>query len=734
MNLFALSGLMAGIAGTVMAGLVYFASRAARISRLWAMFCLAVSAWGFGGLLIGLTANAKEALIWWRIAHVGVILIPVCFYHFIITFTETRHPKTLMAAYAASAAFLVADATPFFISGVRPVFGEFYYDAPPGILYVLFVLCFVGMVIASEVELWRFLRRGIQRTHVLLARWLLIGTSIGFAGGATCFLPVFGIDLYPYGNFAVTLFPLIMAYAFLRYRLVDVNLAVARSLTFLATYAVVAGLPFYAGFRYQSMWRAALAEWWWVGPMVLMGLLSSASPVIFLSVVRRMERKLSQAQRRYHRTLVAASSGMTRVKEIQHLCRLITHMVSGTVGLTNGCLFLYEPKGQRYVLRSVRYPSLIPADQAVDQLDPLISLLQEEKDLVVLEELEQEMEARRAPSIRRRLGGSREAQDAAVRDRPAGLHDPAQQAASVYAWMRKLEARLIVPSFSNDRLLAFLVLGAKRSGEAYTTDDIALFSALANQAALAIENAMFFEQLRDNEAYMIQSEKLASLGQLASGMAHEIHNPLTIISGESQLYLERFRGKDPEVDEVLKSIVEECQRAADITRRILRFAKPAPTDFVPVNLKTIIEETLTLAGYQVRLDRFECTVSVPENLPKVRGNQNQLQEVLLNLVLNACQAMGEKGGKLALVAAAENSHVALKVEDNGPGIPTSTLRKVFDPFYTTKPTGTGLGLFVTQRIVKSHGGTIELESAEGKGTCFTIRLPAWKEDQVGVSH
>jgi len=343
----------------------------------------------------------------------------------------------------------------------------------------------------------------------------------------------------------------------------------------------------------------------------------------------------------------------------------------------------------------------------VEQTDPVIGMLQQEKDLVLLSDLQEDVESGQS--------------DEATRKR-----------AWVYSWMSKLEARLIVPSFSNDRLLAFLVLGAKRSGEAYTMDDIAVFSGLANQAALAIENAMFFEELRTNEAYMIQSEKLASLGQLASGMAHEIHNPLTIISGEAQLYLERFKTKDTKVDELLNSIIEECQRAADITRRILRFAKPSPADVAPVDLKATVEESLMLASYQVRMDRVERMVTMPEALPKVRSNQNQLQEVLLNLILNACQAMGEQGGKLMFSATANGSSVTLRVADTGPGIPSAALKKVFDPFYTTKPTGTGLGLFVSQRIVKSHGGTIELASEEGKGTCFIITLPAWKGDTPGL--
>ena len=459
-----------------------------------------------------------------------------------------------------------------------------------------------------------------------------------------------------------------------------------------------------------SPWLKRLfSTFWWFVPGALFGLLAMAAPMVYLAIVGRMEAQLLKDQRRYHRTLIAASSGMTRIKEIQRLCRLIAYMVNRTVRLDNTGLFLYEPKEQRYVLRAVRYHSHIPSDLTVEKSDPLIALLQEEKDLVVIEELQAEMDAKRSD-------------------------ERTQQVAWVYSWMRKLEVRLIVPSFSNDRLLAFLVLGAKRSGEQYTTDDIAIFSGLANQAALAIENAMFFEELRTNEAYMIQSEKLASLGQLASGMAHEIHNPLTIISGEAQLYLERFKGQDAKVDEVLRSIIEECQRAADITRRILRFAKPAPADVGPVDLKVTAEESLTLAGYQVRMERIERMTRLPEGLPKVRSNQNQLQEVILNLILNACQAMGEAGGKLEVRAQPANgSSVQLQVADTGPGIPANKLTKIFDPFYTTKSTGTGLGLFVSQRIVKAHGGTIDVESTEGKGTCFTIRLPAYQEAETSVS-
>ncbi|OGX28656.1 MAG: hypothetical protein A3B78_00955 [Omnitrophica WOR_2 bacterium RIFCSPHIGHO2_02_FULL_67_20] len=493
-------------------------------------------------------------------------------------------------------------------------------------------------------------------------------------------------------------------------RIVFKRLDPAKVALFVALYGVVLAVPTLL-FTLGSAWlRGHFPSVWWMIPLAFFGLLALLAPLAYFALLRRMEWALIRDQRRYHHTLIGASSGMIRIKEIQRLCRLITHTVNRTVGLTNTALFLYEPKEQRYVLQAVRYQSHLPPELSVDQADPLVRRLEAKKDLLVVDELREASEA----ELRRGEGRDRTAEQ-------------------VYGWMRRVEARLIVPSFSNERLLGFLALGEKRSREPFTTDDLAIFSGLANQAALALENAMFFEELRANEVLIIQSEKLASLGQLASGMAHEIHNPLTIISGESQLYLERFRGQDAQVDKLLLSIIEECKRAADITRRILRFAKPAPPDVNAVDLKATVEESLTLAGYQVRLERVQCVVNMPDQLPKVRSNQNQLQEVLLNLILNACQAMGEKGGRLALSAHPNGSSVVLKVEDNGPGIPATALRKVFDPFYTTKETGTGLGLFVTQRIIQSHGGTIELESVEGKGTCFTVRLPVWEEGAATVA-
>src|SRR3989338_2616545 len=231
-------------------------------------------------------------------------------------------------------------------------------------------------------------------------------------------------------------------------------------------------------------------------------------------------------QQRYHRTLAAAANGMTRIKELPRLCRLIVYIVNRAVGLTNSALFLHQPARGRYELVAVRYQHLMPTELILEEGHETVEMLKRQRGLVV--------------------GQS--------------------------GWMAQWEWRVMVPSFSNERLLGFLALGAKRTGARYTPDDLELFSTLASQATLGIENAMFFEELKANEASLIQSEKLATLGHLASGLMHELKNPLTIISGEAQVYLERFKGKEPEGDARLASIIEEGHRGSEMAHRVVRFA------------------------------------------------------------------------------------------------------------------------------------------------------------------
>jgi len=171
-------------------------------------------------------------MIWWRIAHVPVILIPALFYHFVTIFIELRSPRGIALAYMGSVGFLIADTTPFFISNVRKVFGQFYYDSPPGILYPWFFLFYAVVVFISCFELWRFLKRSDRGLRLIQVRWFFVATAIGFTGSILCFPPVFGIDIYPYGNFIIPLCPILVTYAIVRHQLMDIVVVIKRSMVY----------------------------------------------------------------------------------------------------------------------------------------------------------------------------------------------------------------------------------------------------------------------------------------------------------------------------------------------------------------------------------------------------------------------------------------------------------------------------------------------------------------------
>ena len=231
--------------------------------------------------------------------------------------------------------------------------------------------------------------------------------------------------------------------------------------------------------------------------------------------------------------------------------------------------------------------------------------------------------------------------------------------------------------------------------------------------------------LKEAQAQLIQSEKMAAFGQLGAGVAHEIKNPLAGILGLIQL-LQRQAQDNPTFRDGLATMEKETKRCKTIIDNLLKFARQEKVEFEDVDVGAVIGDAVSIMSHQLALNRVKLSKSVAEPLPPIRGNANQLQQVLMNLILNAQQAMAGNPGEVVVEAASDGGRVTVKVTDDGPGIPREIQRRIFEPFFTTKPTGqgTGLGLSVSYGIVQDHKGTIGVESEVGKGTSFIIRLPA----------
>lgn len=237
------------------------------------------------------------------------------------------------------------------------------------------------------------------------------------------------------------------------------------------------------------------------------------------------------------------------------------------------------------------------------------------------------------------------------------------------------------------------------------------------------------DELRNREELLVQSKKLASIGILTAGVAHELGNPLNNISMMAQTFEELYddMGRDEHLD-FMKKVEEETERIREIVKNLLDFSKPKKPDLKEVNINDVVRKSLKLVQNMICICNVEVRLCFAERLPHVFIDAYQIEEVLINLITNALQA-SEPGEELNISTCAieDRDCVEIEIRDTGKGIPPEFLPHVFDPFFTTKgASGTGLGLFVSYGIVKNHRGDLRVNSEVGVGTCFTIGLPAYR--------
>jgi signal transduction histidine kinase len=237
------------------------------------------------------------------------------------------------------------------------------------------------------------------------------------------------------------------------------------------------------------------------------------------------------------------------------------------------------------------------------------------------------------------------------------------------------------------------------------------------------------EALNDAQSQLVQSEKMAAFGQLGAGIAHEVKNPLAGILGCAQLSLRKSEKGTP-VEKNLRLIEKETKRCKAIIENLLRFARQERTQLQPTHVNPAVNDAIAIVSHQLGMHKVDLEQDLADDLPSIHGNNNQLQQVVMNLIMNAQQAMdGQPGTVRVSTGLSPNGHVQIGVSDTGPGMSDEVKGKLFEPFFTTKPggKGTGLGLSVSFGIIKDHGGEIAVSSTLGEGTTFTITLPKLEE-------
>jgi signal transduction histidine kinase len=310
----------------------------------------------------------------------------------------------------------------------------------------------------------------------------------------------------------------------------------------------------------------------------------------------------------------------------------------------------------------------------------------------------------------------------------------------------------IAPLISKARVVGVVIADNLYSSTPIEEADLQLLDTLARQAGLAIDNARTYEALQKAQKDLLAADRLVVIGELAARISHEIRNPLATIGGWARNLL-RKPDNPSEVQRKAGIIVDEVKRLEELLTDVLGIARARPLNLEPHRINEIVERALMLAEADIRASKVEIHKQLDDALPLTRVDRSRLLQALLNIIRNGAQSMsGKEDGVLRICTRFNQpsqlllnekpdakSWIDIEVRDEGKGISEQALKQVFDPFFSTKLSGSGLGLSVTRRIVQDHGGEIEVESEPGQGTSFVLRLPykpisdAQEQTQIGES-
>ncbi|MFH1860995.1 MAG: ATP-binding protein [bacterium] len=292
--------------------------------------------------------------------------------------------------------------------------------------------------------------------------------------------------------------------------------------------------------------------------------------------------------------------------------------------------------------------------------------------------------------------------------------------------LQKIKTAVLIPLIISDKSVALFSMGNRKTGEIFTYRNLDFLTALAKQFSVGIRNARLYEELKEVHRQLSHADKLAALGKLSAGIAHEIRNPLGIIKSSAQILENRLKEKESEY-KLVEFISTEVDRLSNIVNEFLEFAQSKEPNLKRSNIDGIMDRILQLTNQMATKQKVEVKKRFDKRLPEVMVDIDQMYQVFLNMVMNSLQSMPDGGELQVNIGTLNHEFVQIEIRDTGKGIPEEIINKIFEPFFTTRAEGIGLGLTIVNKIITDHKGIILVDSKEGLGTTFNIRLPILKD-------
>ena len=676
-------------------------NRKSQLNWTFASWCVLTCYWQSCWTILFNLNRPQNAELLARLGYSGIIFIPIVFFHFVVEFTKSAEKRFLSYLfYGLGGMFLLSNwVTNLFVAGIYHYPWGYYPRGGP--LHLLYLIFLVVMLASGLDLLWRFKNQSAGQPARLNQTKYVIASTLIYSIAGIDFLANYGIPYYPSGLIFTNIHACIIAYAIIQYRLLDVGVVIKRSLIYalvliallVPCYGVVIGGQLYSfgtiSYSFSSM------------TLILLLGVGFLFPKFRFKTEDALERALFRRKIDYRDTLLRSSRDMVSIVEIKTLSESLVHTIGNALGVEKVSLLLNNDLKRAY------------------ELEASVGLNFEHSGAILLASESpwiQEIQRRHGPIVKEDLEWI-----------PLGPGTP-----QTIETMKVLGAEISLPIFSKGKLIGILNLGHKEDKTIYSDEDLELLSTLANQAAIAIENARLYENLKQSQDTLRRADRLSSLGLLTAGLAHEIRNPLVAIRTFTQLLPERY--DDAEFRDGFQGLaLKEVDRICGLINDLLSFARPSKPNVSPENINDVVDNIARILETQAKEKSVAIFREFGDNLPKVWIDREQMKQVFMNLILNAIQAMRE-GGSISIATRSVSRSGAdpvgdflqIEIRDTGVGIPEENLHHIFDPFFTSKDEGSGLGLAVSHQIVQEHGGFVTVESTVGKGTAFFVHVPVGK--------
>lgn len=678
---------------------IFMKSRRVIKNTIFSLLCISICVWLFGFFMIYSSSRPAEAQFWEKVVYVGIIYIPAFFYHFCVSLLQDRSRyKLVLPIYAICTVFLLFLPSAYLIDDQYAYFWGFYPKA--GMLHPVFLIFFISVSLLSILKLRAGYTSSPDPLEAIRIKYVFWAFVIGHIA-VLDFLQSYGVEFYPLGYLFVSFWALIVSYAIARYQLLNISVVLTGShvrpyidaLSIAAlSYVVILMLvwAFTGSLQYQ------LAGILLGVNIIFAGILATLQKRVEGIVGKTLFRDRDQA----YETLRRFSSAMVSILDLRTLSQTILVTLEKSLGIKKLSLFLLENEKALYTL------TLASQENA-----------QALKDV-------------RLPSEEGLPYYLRSTQAILVREELEHLDDPSVPR-DVVETLQLMESDVCLPLINKDRLIGFINLGPRPNCSLYTQADLNLLTSLAQNAAVALDNAILYADLKRSQLLMRRTDRLRSLETIAGGFAHEIRNPLTSIKTFIQLAPSR-KNDDEFINQFSEVVIEDVYRIERLIQEILDYARYMEPKFIEEDLNDVVSSCLYFIDVKAANKSITIAKDLHPDLQRVLLDRQQIKQVLMNLLLNAMEAMDQHGGSLTvrtrpLPKLSDESWVQIEVADTGTGISPSNLDHIFDPFYTTKHEsgereGTGLGLTIVHQIIQEHHGFIEVKSAQGEGTTFYLNL------------